>query len=139
MQKVSVPVVPWVVIPLSDCCKALEELRSALGEEAISTDEEDLHMHGYSEQSSINIETLPIAVAYPKNTEEVSKIAKVCNRYKVPMSELMAYWTGRFHGTNGTVPFSGGSSLEANFAAPYGGMSIDFSEMDKVLEFHPDE
>jgi D-lactate dehydrogenase (cytochrome) len=37
------------------------------------------------------------------------------------------------------VPFSGGSSLEANFAAPYGGMSIDFSHMDQMLSFHPDE
>jgi len=40
---------------------------------------------------------------------------------------------------NSLVPFSGGSSLEANFAAPYGGMSIDFSHMDQMLEFHPDE
>jgi D-lactate dehydrogenase (cytochrome) len=67
--------------------KALAELKKALGEDAISTDEEDLRMHGYSEMSSINIETLPIAVAYPKSTEEVSKIAKVCYKYKVPMSE----------------------------------------------------
>jgi hypothetical protein len=37
------------------------------------------------------------------------------------------------------VPFSGGSSLEANFAAPYGGISIDFMHMDHMLDFHPDE
>lgn len=37
------------------------------------------------------------------------------------------------------VPFSGGSSLEANFAAPYGGISIDFTHMDHMLDFHPDE
>lgn len=37
------------------------------------------------------------------------------------------------------VPFSGGSSLEANFSAPYGGMSIDFTHMDKVLKLHADE
>ena len=28
------------------------------------------------------------------------------------------------------VPYSGGSSLEANFSAPFGGMSIDFAFMD---------
>ena len=43
-------------------------------------------MHGYSEWSSINIDQLPVAVAYPKSTEEVSQIAKVCYKYKVPLS-----------------------------------------------------
>ncbi|KAK5110489.1 D-lactate ferricytochrome c oxidoreductase, partial [Cryomyces antarcticus] len=55
---------------------AIEELRTALGEDTISTDDEDLHRHGYSEWSSINIDQLPVAVAYPKSTEEVSQVAK---------------------------------------------------------------
>ena len=37
------------------------------------------------------------------------------------------------------VPFSGGSSLEGNFAAPYGGMSVDFTYMNKVVDFHAAE
>ena len=37
------------------------------------------------------------------------------------------------------VPYSGGSSLEANFAAPYGGMSIDFAFMDRILVFNEDD
>jgi hypothetical protein len=37
------------------------------------------------------------------------------------------------------VPYSGGSSLEANFSAPYGGMSIDFTFMDKIISLHADE
>ncbi|KAF2460160.1 D-lactate dehydrogenase mitochondrial precursor [Lineolata rhizophorae] len=102
--------------------KAIQELRWFLGEEAISTDDEDLRMHGYSEWSSINIDQLPVAVAYPKSTEDVSRIASVCYKYRVPM-----------------IPFSGGSSLEANFSAPYGGMSIDFTHMDRVLGLHEDD
>jgi len=97
-------------------------LRVALGEDAISTDDEDLRAHGYSEWSSINIDQLPVAVAYPKSTEEVSEVAKICHKYRMPM-----------------VPYSGGSSLEANFSAPYGGMSVDFSYMDKVLTLHEDD
>ncbi|KAF2752040.1 D-lactate dehydrogenase mitochondrial precursor [Sporormia fimetaria CBS 119925] len=96
--------------------------QAALGEDAISTDDEDLLAHGYSEWSSINIDQLPVAVAYPKSTEEVSRIAKVCHKYKVPM-----------------IPYSGGSSLEANFSAPFGGMSIDFSFMDKIISLHADD
>ncbi|KAL3466731.1 FAD-linked oxidase-like protein [Aspergillus heterothallicus] len=34
------------------------------------------------------------------------------------------------------VPYSGGSSLEANFSAPYGGLTIDFANMNKILELH---
>lgn len=66
--------------------QAIAELRAAFGEDSISTDDEDLHRHGYSEWSSINIDQLPVAVAYPKSTEEVSQLARVCHKYKIPMS-----------------------------------------------------
>jgi D-lactate dehydrogenase (cytochrome) len=93
-----------------------------LGEDAISTDDDDLHEHGYSEWSSVNADKLPVAIAYPKSTEEVSKIAKVCYKYRMPM-----------------IPYGAGSSLEANFSAPFGGMTIDFAFMDKVLELHKED
>jgi D-lactate dehydrogenase (cytochrome) len=102
--------------------KAIKELESQLSEDAITTDDEELLRHGYSEWSSINIETLPVAVAYPTSTEEVQQIARVCSKYKIPM-----------------IPYSGGSSLEANFSAPHGGISIDFVHMDKVLALRPDD
>jgi D-lactate dehydrogenase (cytochrome) len=69
--------------------QALQELREALGDDAVSVDKHDLLAHGFSEYSSINIDTNPAAVAYPKSTEDVSKIAKICHKYKVPMSELL--------------------------------------------------
>lgn len=85
-------------------------------------DAEDLKFHGYSEWSPANIDSLPIAVAYPKSTAEVSTLASICHKYKVPM-------TG----------FSGGSSLEGNFSAPHGGISVDFRDMNKILAFHEDD
>lgn len=97
-------------------------MRAKLGEDTISTDEDELQQHGYSEWSSLNADRLPVAIAYPKTTEEVSEIAKVCHKYRMPM-----------------VPYSGGSSLEANFSAPYGGMTIDFVYMNKILEIHEDD
>ncbi|KAF2724689.1 D-lactate dehydrogenase mitochondrial precursor [Polychaeton citri CBS 116435] len=102
--------------------KAIKGIQEQLGEDSITTDDEELHRHGYSEWSSINIEQLPVAVAYPKNTNEVSQIVKFCHKYKIPI-----------------IPYSGGSSLEANFSAPYGGVSVDFAFMDKVLELRPDD
>jgi hypothetical protein len=44
-------------------------------------------MHGYSEWSSINIDQLPVAVAYPRSTAEVSQVAKVCHKYRMPMGQ----------------------------------------------------
>ncbi|KAI9708767.1 MAG: hypothetical protein M1820_003722 [Bogoriella megaspora] len=103
--------------------KAIKELRDILNDEdAISTDDEDLLNHGYSEWSSINTDQLPFAIAYPKSTQEVSSIARVCSKYMIPM-----------------VPYSGGSSLEANSMAPFGGISVDFAFMDTILDFHPDD
>ncbi|KAJ5124199.1 FAD-linked oxidase C-terminal [Penicillium bovifimosum] len=102
--------------------KAISELRAKLGDDSISTEEDELHQHGYSEWSSLNAERLPVAIAYPTTTEEVSEIAKVCNKYRMPM-----------------IPYSGGSSLEANFSAPHGGMTIDFAFMNKVLDIHPED
>lgn len=102
--------------------QAIAELRADLGEDAISTDDDDLHEHGYSEWSTVNAERLPVAIAYPRSTEDVSKIAKVCYKYRMPM-----------------VPYAAGSSLEANFSAPYGGMTIDFAFMDRILELHKED
>ena len=93
-----------------------------LGEAAVSTDEDDLEQHGYSEWSSVNADRFPVAIAYPKSTEEVSQIARVCNKYRMPM-----------------IAYSGGSSLEAQFSAPHGGMTIDFSFMDQIVELHEDD
>lgn len=101
---------------------AVSELRKSLGEDAISTDDDDLHRHGYSEWSSINIDRLPVAVAYPTSTADVQAIAQCCSKHRVPM-----------------IPYSGGSSLEANFSAPHGGISIDFAFMDKVLATRPED
>ncbi|GAQ04756.1 D-lactate dehydrogenase [cytochrome], mitochondrial [Aspergillus lentulus] len=106
----------------NDFEKAIAELRITLGDDAISTDEDELQQHGYSEWSSVNADRLPVAVAYPTCTEDVVKIAKVCHKYRMPM-----------------VPYSGGSSLEANFSAPYGGLTIDFAMMNKILEIHEDD
>lgn len=85
-------------------------------------DDEDLRAHGFSEWSSINIDTLPVAVLYPKSTDEVSTIAKICLKYRVPV-----------------IPYSGGSSLEANFSAPYGGFSVDFAFMDKIIQINEED
>ncbi|KAG5655274.1 hypothetical protein KAF25_010426 [Fusarium avenaceum] len=103
---------------------ALDEIRQELNdtEGIISTDPADLKAHGYSEWSSVNVDILPVAVAYPRSTEQVQTIARVCHRRKVPI-----------------IPFSGGSSVEGHTGAPFGGVSIDFTYMDKCLRYSPED
>ncbi|KAI1064385.1 hypothetical protein LB506_007994 [Fusarium annulatum] len=101
---------------------AVEEIRKALGEDAVSIEDEILHSHGYSDWSTINIERLPVAVTFPKTTEEVAAIAKICHKRRVPM-----------------IPYSGGSSVEGHFSAPFGGVSVDFVNMNQILEMHSDD
>ncbi|EWG48670.1 D-lactate dehydrogenase (cytochrome) [Fusarium verticillioides 7600] len=101
---------------------AVEEIRKALGEDAVSIEDEILHSHGYSDWSTINIDRLPVAVAFPTTTEEVATIAKICHKRRVPM-----------------IPYSGGSSVEGHFSAPFGGVSVDFVNMNQILEVHSDD
>ncbi|KAJ4386855.1 D-lactate ferricytochrome c oxidoreductase [Gnomoniopsis smithogilvyi] len=103
---------------------AIDEIRAELAstEDIISTDPDDLHAHGYSEWSTVNPDSLPVAVAYPRSTEQVSVIARICSKYHVPM-----------------IPYSGGTSLEGNFSAPFGGVSVDFAYMDQVLQFNRED
>ncbi|RAK77644.1 FAD-binding oxidoreductase [Aspergillus fijiensis CBS 313.89] len=76
-------------------------------------------MHGFSEWSSVKLDTLPVAVAYPHSTEQVSTIARICHKWRVPL-----------------IPYSGGSSLEGRTAAPFGGVSMDFVYMDQIIQIH---
>lgn len=61
-------------------------------------------------------------MAYPRTTEQVSTIVRICNEHRIPV-----------------IPFSGGTSLEGHFSAPYGGLTIDFAYMDRVLQLNKDD
>ncbi|CAI7675499.1 unnamed protein product [Penicillium palitans] len=109
---------------LEDIQKAIAQIEYELRdtEDIISTDDEDLKMHGFSEWSSVRVDTLPIAVAYPRNTEQVSTIARICHERRVPI-----------------IPYSGGSSLEGHTAAPFGGISMDFVYMNQIIKINEDD
>ncbi|PYH76782.1 hypothetical protein BO82DRAFT_194985 [Aspergillus uvarum CBS 121591] len=102
--------------------KAVNELKSILGDEFVSMDAEDIENHGYSDWSTSNTTERPVAVVSPATTEQVSQIARVCSKYRVPM-----------------VPFGAGSSVEGNFSAPHSGICIDLSRMNQVVAvYEPD-
>ncbi|KAH8703491.1 hypothetical protein BGW36DRAFT_312626 [Talaromyces proteolyticus] len=102
--------------------KGVQTISDALGPDSVTMDEDDIDLHSNSEISTSQCATRPVAVVTPKNTAEVSIIARICSEYKIPM-----------------IPFGGGSSVEGHFTAPYSGLSIDFSEMNQIVAFHEED
>lgn len=103
-----------------DYIAAISDLKASWEKEGkvdkVSTDDADLETHGVSDWS-YHPAKKPTVVVWVDTTEEVQEVVKIANKYKVPIT-----------------PFSGGTSLEGHFSSPYGGISIDVSAMDKVLE-----
>jgi len=58
----------------------------------------------------------PDAVVFPQATDDVQDIVRICAKQRVPV-----------------IPFGTGTSLEGHINAPYGGVSIDFRDMNRVL------
>ena len=59
----------------------------------------------------------PDAVAFAQSTEEVSDIVKICAQHKVPL-----------------IPFGSGTGLEGNVVALRGGVSLDLSRMNRIVQ-----
>ena len=62
------------------------------------------------------------AVAFPESNEEVSKILKICNKYKIPV-----------------VPFGTGTSLEGNVVGNENGITISLEKMNKILSVNAED
>ncbi len=58
----------------------------------------------------------PDAVVFPHTTDEVSEIVKACAAHKVPV-----------------IAFGTGTSLEGHVNAPAGGISVDLTQMNRIL------
>ncbi|MFK7901368.1 MAG: FAD-binding oxidoreductase, partial [Nitratireductor sp.] len=65
---------------------------------------------------------LPDAVVFATSTQEVQSIVKTCARHNVPI-----------------IPFGTGTSLEGGVNAPNGGISVDVSRMDKILQVNQED
>jgi len=64
----------------------------------------------------------PDAVVYASSAADVQAIVAICAEHKVPI-----------------IPFGTGTSLEGHVNAPFGGVSIDLSEMNRVLAVHAED
>jgi len=93
---------------------ALAELHARFGER-FSTNTALRERHGQDE--SWHKPAAPDAVVFPQSVDEVAAIVRVCADHRTPM-----------------IPFGVGTSLEGHVAALQGGVCIDMSRMNRVLE-----
>ena len=71
---------------------------------------------------TIHESELPDGVVFAESKEDVQKVVKICNEFKCPI-----------------IPFGVGSSFEGHLNAPYGGISIDMNNMNKILTVHQED
>ena len=93
---------------------AIAEIKALIGDR-LSTAKAVREQHGRDE--SYHAPAPPDAVAFARSTEEVSAIVKICAKHKVPV-----------------IPYGTGTSLEGHVAALRGGVCVDVSQMNQVLE-----
>ena len=91
----------------------IDELKSALGQKVSVNDTIREH---HSKDESFHTPTLPDAVVFATCTQDVATALKICNDNKTPV-----------------VAWGAGTSLEGNSTPIRGGVSLDLSQMDKIL------
>ncbi|MFZ4532792.1 MAG: FAD-binding oxidoreductase [Alsobacter sp.] len=64
----------------------------------------------------------PDLVVWPHSTDEVVAIVRICAEHKVPV-----------------IAFGAGTSFEGHTNAPLGGVSVDLTQMNRLLAVHPED
>ncbi|KXN82036.1 D-lactate dehydrogenase [cytochrome], mitochondrial [Leucoagaricus sp. SymC.cos] len=108
-----------------DFRQAIQELKETFGPEEtapgdlVTTNPDVLHDHGFS--ALVYHEGIPHSVVvFPRSTEDVVKIVRVATKYRMPV-----------------IPYAGATNLEGHTRGhPTGGICIDLSNMDQILEIH---
>ena len=100
--------------------RAKQEFEALLGTAGVNDNLGDRVSQSSTEWSPApKSDDIPALIVYPTSTEDVSEIAKICHRRRIPM-----------------IGFSGGTSLEGALAATEGGIFINFRKMNKIMVLH---
>jgi len=64
----------------------------------------------------------PEAVLFPENTDQIQNLLSFCNKHSIPV-----------------IPFGSGTGLEGGVNAVQGGISVDVSRMNQVIQVNRDD
>ena len=100
----------------------IAELRAALtavlGVAAVRDGDSERDLHGVD--LTFHQPRRPDLVVYPSSTEQVGQVLAIANERRVPVT-----------------PFGAGTSLEGHVIPIHGGISLDLSHLDQILEISP--
>ena len=97
----------------------VEKIKNEFGQQ-FSNSKSILEQHTHT--MTIHDSELPDGVVFVESKDDVQKVVKICNEYKCPI-----------------IPFGIGSSFEGHVNAPYGGISIDMNNMNKILNVYQED
>ena len=97
----------------------VKKLKEEFGQQFSNT-QSILEQHTHT--MTIHESELPDCVVFVETKNDVQKVVKICKEYKCPI-----------------IPFGVGSSFEGHLNAPYGGISIDMNNMNKILKVYQDD
>lgn len=93
---------------------AVNDLKKIVGTNNVSTNRDILLRHGKDEG---HFESMPPeAVVFAQKTEDVISLTEYCNEHTIPI-----------------IPYGAGSGLEGGVNAVHGGISLDMSQMNKII------
>jgi D-lactate dehydrogenase (cytochrome) len=98
---------------------AIDVLKQRFGER-LQTGQSVREQHGHTTTWIEN--QPPDAVVFAQSTDEISDVMRTATEHRVPV-----------------IPFGTGTSLEGHVNAPAGGISVDVSQMDRILDVHPQD
>jgi D-lactate dehydrogenase (cytochrome) len=98
---------------------AVSELTAAFGNRLV-TSQAVRQQHGHTTTWHHN--EPPDAVVFPQSTQDVQQIVRICARHAAPV-----------------IAFGTGTSLEGHVNAPFGGISVDVRDMNRVLAVHAED
>ena len=97
----------------------VDKIKDEFGQQ-FSNSKSILEQHTHT--MTIHESELPDGVVFVETKEDVQKVVKICNEYKCPI-----------------IPFGVGSSFEGHINAPYGGISIDMNNMNKIINVYQED
>ena len=97
----------------------IDLLKKFLNSDQIIIDKEKFE--DYSHDELPGLKYYPELVVFPKNTEEVSRVVKLANKFNFPI-----------------IPRGGGSGLTGGAVPVYGGCIISLEKMNHILEIDLD-
>ena len=99
--------------------KIEEKIKAAVGANNVLTEKEELYVYALDATNKPNIEMLPEIVVFPETTEQIQTIAKIAYENEIPI-----------------IPRGAGTNLVGACIVKQGGIVLNFSKMNKILEIN---